>query len=448
MSDIPPNWVSSTLGGIAETISYGFTTGSSHTATGPKLLRITDIQDGDVVWPNVPHCIDTPDDSFMLRDGDIVIARTGATTGKSYLIQGLKEPIVFASYLIRARLMKQIDPRYVWAFMQSNDYWSQIQVVSKGTAQPGANAQILSELSLPIAPPSEQRRVVEKIDSLSSKSKRAREHLDHLPRLVEKYKQAVLAAAFRGDLTKEWRAKNSVPPETHVLSDLTSELSGLEFSTSWTSAPISDLAENHDGKRRPIRAADRSLRHGKYRYYGASGVIDSIDDYLFDGDYLLIGEDGANLISRSTPIAFLASGQFWVNNHAHILRAKPLTSNAYLGWFINQINLAPYVTGTAQPKLTQANLNKIRAPLPPIDEQLEIVRRIEHLFAWIDRLSSEAGSARKLIDRLDQQVLAKAFAGELVPQDPADEPASELLERIKAEQKVIAKSTRRSKRSE
>ena len=293
-----------------------------------------------------------------------------------------------------------------------------------------------------IAPLLEQRRIVAKVDGLTARTARARKELDRIPTLIARYKQRLLVLAFSGELTAGWREKSKVLPETHTLSGLTSELDGLEFSTSWTSGTLSELAENHDGKRRPIKAADRSLRHGDFRYYGASGVIDTIDDYLFDGDYLLIGEDGANLISRSTPIAFLASGQFWVNNHAHILRAKPVTSNSYLCWFINMINLTPYVTGSAQPKLTQANLNKIRAPLPPIEEQAEIVRRIESAFGWLDRMAADHAAAARLLPKLDAAILAKAFRGELVPQDPNDEPASVLLERIKAEREAAPKKTR------
>ena len=114
------------------------------------------------------------------------------------MIEELSEEAVFASYLIRLRLKEIVEAKYLFSFLKSNDYWSQIQLVSKGTAQPGANATILSQVRVPIAPLPEQRRIVTKIDTLSAKSRRARDHLDHLPRLVEKYKQAVLAAGFKG----------------------------------------------------------------------------------------------------------------------------------------------------------------------------------------------------------------------------------------------------------
>ena len=310
---------------------------------------------------------------------------------------------------------------------------------AKGTAQKGIYLKKLSSSNLLIAPLPEQRRIVAKIDSLSAKVGRARVHLDHLPRLVQKYKQAVLTAAFRGDLTGQWRANAGISNERREFSSATLEYS--EFPSTWRVCPISEILNNFDGARVPVRATDRALRRGNYPYYGASGAIDTIDDFLFDGDYLLLGEDGANLLSRSTPIAFLVSGRFWVNNHAHILRAKEITSNAWVCWFINSINLVPFVTGSAQPKLTQAAMNRIDVPIPSRAEQFEIIRRIETAIDWIDRLASNATSARGLIDHLDQAVLAKAFRGELVPQDPSDEPASVLLERVRAERATPQRST-------
>jgi type I restriction enzyme, S subunit len=189
-----------------------------------------------------------------------------------------------------------------------------------------------------------------------------------------------------------------------------------------------------------VKSADRAMRRGEFAYYGASGIIDTIDDFLFDGEFLLIGEDGANLLSRSTPIAFRASGQFWVNNHAHIGQAFGGTPLHYLEIFINSIDLQDYVTGTAQPKLTQASLNRIPVPVPPLTEQQEIVRRVDALFALADRIEAKLTAARQRVESLTQAVLAKAFRGELVPteaelarrENRSYEPAADLLERIKA----------------
>ena len=125
-----------------------------------------------------------------------------------------------------------------------------------------------------------------------------------------------------------------------------------------------------------------------YDYYGASGVIDKVDRYLFDKPLLLIGEDGANLINRSTPIAFIARGKYWVNNHAHVLDYYNEELMQYMCLYINAISLVDYVTGTAQPKMNQEKMNSIMVALPPLAEQKRIVAKIEELFAEIDKLKA------------------------------------------------------------
>ena len=146
---------------------------------------------------------------------------------------------------------------------------------------------------------------------------------------------------------------------------------------------------NRDSERIPVRSADRALRQGEYDYYGASGAIDKIDDYLFDGELLLIGEDGANLVLRSTPIAFIASGRFWVNNHAHVIDSLSSAALRYLAVYVNSIDLKPYLTGIAQPKLNQKRLNSIPVPFPPEAEQGRIVAKVDELMQLCDDL--EAG---------------------------------------------------------
>lgn len=134
-----------------------------------------------------------------------------------------------------------------------------------------------------------------------------------------------------------------------------------------------EVTINYDKKRVPLSGAQREKRQGKYRYYGAQGVIDHIDDFIFDGTYLLIAEDGENLKSKKQNIAQIVEGQFWVNNHAHIVQGNELCDTRYLCYLLNSMDLSGYVTGSAQPKLSQANLNAITLHLPPIFIQKKIV---------------------------------------------------------------------------
>ncbi len=290
-------------------------------------------------------------------------------------------------------------------------------------------------LRLPPLP--EQRRIVAKIDSLSSKSKRAREHLDHIPRLVEKYKQAVLAAAFRGELTAEWRAQRQ--------------------SLDWRDTSIGHLltaitaGKNLRCEERPPRTDERgvvkvsAVTWGEFDPLASKTLPASFsppeDTLIRDGDLLISRANtldlvGAVVLVRQAPMNLYLSDK--------ILRLEMQDGDKpWVMWFLRSplgrrsIEAAATGNQLSMRNLSQKELKALRLPWPEATERKEIVRRIDRAFTWIDRLAAEATSARTLIDKLDQAVLAKAFRGELVPQDPNDEPASVLLERIRAEREAV-----------
>ncbi|HIF9169204.1 TPA: restriction endonuclease subunit S [Photobacterium damselae] len=257
-------------------------------------------------------------------------------------------------------------------------------------------------------------------------------------------------------------------------------LSGENKPTGWEAIDFGDITFNLDAKRDPLSVSERKGRQGDYDYYGASGVIDYIDDYLFDKPLLLIGEDGANLVNRSTPIAFMARGKYWVNNHAHVIDGISEDFLIYLGLYINSISLIPYITGMAQPKMNQAKMNSILVLLPPENEQRRIIAKVDELMTLCDQLEQQTEASieahqllvssllntltnsadadelmenwarisdhfdtlfttEESIDQLKQTILQLAVMGKLVPQDPNDEPASVLLECIAEEKALLIK---------
>ena len=215
----------------------------------------------------------------------------------------------------------------------------------------------------------------------------------------------------------------------------------------WEWATIGLSTKNFDGKRIPVKAKDRVAMQGPYAYYGASGVIDSINDYLFDGDYLLITEDG-NLLSGSARIAYLVSGKFWVNNHAHVVQTVGNLPLRYLEAYANFVSLEGYVTGTTRPKLTQAALNRIPLPLPPLPEQHRIVAEIEKQFTRLDASVAALKRVQANLKRYRASVLKAACEGKLVPTEAElarsggrdYEPGDRLLERILAERRARRES--------
>ncbi len=199
----------------------------------------------------------------------------------------------------------------------------------------------------------------------------------------------------------------------------------------WVLTDIGELLINRDSERVPLSLGVRSKQENKiYDYYGATGVVDKVDDYLFDERLLLIGEDGANLLSRSKDNAFFAEGKYWVNNHAHILDCPEKEVLDYVAFLINSMSLEDYITGSAQPKLNQDNLNKIEIPLPPLEEQRRIIAQVNLWQNYIQDLEASEIELKESVESAKSKILDLAIHGKLVPQDPNDEPASELLKRI------------------
>ena len=419
---LPQSWAVSSIGALADKGQYGWTTKAAQ-AGEVRFLRTTDITKGRIDWSSVPFCAEVPADldKYLLEPGDIVISRAGSV-GFSRLMEKIPCNTVFASYLIRFKPSSTVVPRYLAAYLNSDAYWKGIGAASVGIALANVNAKSLAALPVPLAPLAEQKRIADKLDTVLTRVDAVNTRLARVAPLLKRFRQSVLAAATSGRLTEDWRG-------------------GRAVNETWRVIQLGKYVENHDGARVPISETLRTERRGAYPYYGASGVIDTIDGFTHEGKFVLIGEDGANLVTRSKPIAFIATGKIWVNNHAHVLKCKEGASDEYLAYYINSIDLTPYVSGSAQPKLNQKNLNTIPVPVPPTEEQTEIVRRVETLFAFADRLEARLAQAQTAATRLTPALLAKAFRGELVPQDPNDEPAAELLRRLQAERATAPKAS-------
>ena len=140
----------------------------------------------------------------------------------------------------------------------------------------------------------------------------------------------------------------------------------------WSECTLQEVVDFLDGQRKPLESADRAKRQGKYPYYGASGIIDYIDDYIFDEPLLLLGEDGANIINRSSPLCFIATGKYWVNNHAHVMRPRKGQNIKFICELLESLDYTRYNTGTAQPKLNQEKCRQIALHLPTYEEQCHI----------------------------------------------------------------------------
>ncbi|UQA51421.1 restriction endonuclease subunit S [Vibrio sp. ED002] len=186
-----------------------------------------------------------------------------------------------------------------------------------------------------------------------------------------------------------------------------------ELPKGWIESTIGEACLIENGLRKPISLKERASCQGDFPYYGATGIIDHLNSYTHEGEYVLIGEDGANLLSKSKPLAFIANGKYWVNNHAHTLRCLADSPNLYLEKYFNSLSLESWVTGSAQPKLTKKNLESIPYPLAPLAEQKRIVKKLDEVLAQVDTIKARLDGIPDLLKRFRQSVLASAVSGKL-----------------------------------
>ncbi|MFA5300019.1 MAG: restriction endonuclease subunit S [Lutibacter sp.] len=197
------------------------------------------------------------------------------------------------------------------------------------------------------------------------------------------------------------------------------------FPKGWKITTLREVADIFDSKRIPLSSSERSKRKGPYPYYGASDIVDWIDDYIFDGEYLLISEDGENLNTRNTSIAFIAKGKFWVNNHAHVLKGKESHLNKYLSWYFSILDINPYISGAVQPKLSKTNLESI--PIL-ISQNQEEHRAIAAVLSSLDDKIELLREQNKTLEATAQAIFKEWFVNFNFPGSPGKMIDSELGE--------------------
>jgi restriction endonuclease S subunit len=386
VSELPDGWKIATIAEVTDYISRGkspkYTDLSSLPVVNQKAIRWFGIQKEHLKYVH-PDQFDSWAPERYIQEGDILWNSTGTgTIGRACLVsqENLEPPKVVDSHVTIVRPNKaSIESSYLFAWIRSSDVQDTIASLYSGsTNQVELNRAIIAATQIPLAPLNEQKRIADKLNALLARVDACRERLDCMPLILKRFRQAVLAAATSGQLTEDWRSSaNEFEARSDQLQCV--DVIPLEYESddtpeTWYWAKLGDLVINHDNRRVPVKATDRAKRHGPYPYYGAFGIIDKIDEFLYDGDFLLIAEDGKNLESRQRPIALLANGKFWVNNHAHVLQQKDGMQLAYLNLYLNSpsLDLTLFLTGIDQVKLTRSAMDRIPVSVPSIEEQQEI----------------------------------------------------------------------------
>ena len=340
-------------------------TRKEHKKTGDYLLVTgTDFTSNHQV--DFDHCVYvdeiryTQDTNIQLRANDILITKDG-TLGKMAIIDKLPKPATLNGGLFVIRdATGRIHHKFILHYMLSSRFQSIIESNHTNGTIKHLTQALLTNFPFPIPSLQEQTRIVGILDTFTDSIENLKQQIAQRRKQYEHYRDQLL--------------------------DLEGK-EGVEIKT------LPDISVNCDRARRPITSSKRVS--GSYPYYGASGIVDYVDGYIFDGDYLLISEDGANLLARTTPIAFQISGKSWVNNHAHVLQFKEMVTQKFVEIYLNMINLEPWINGAAQPKLNQDNLNKIEIPIPNLSEQQRIVSILDTFEASISNLEAQLEQRQK-----------------------------------------------------
>jgi type I restriction enzyme, S subunit len=431
----------------------------------------THFKEGDVLFARITPC---------MENGKAAIARD--------LINGLGCGTTEFHVL---RPLGGILPEYIYRYLRQESFRLAAAANMAGTAgQLRVPTDYIKSVELPLAPLAEQRRIVAKIEALFEESRTARQALDRIPPLLRKFRQSVLAAAFRGDLTRDWREQRpDVEPATVLL-----ERIRAERRRKWEE----DLrAKGKDPRRTKYKEATQADHTGLEDLPGGWEYTTVIEVGRLDEEPVLTGPFGAQLpskefVSEGVPVIAIGNvawGGFCLDKVAHVTTEKVLKLTRYTlepgdvlftrsgtigrstvvpeyakGWLMSyhllrvrvqksvcdpmylyfvfrglltiQDQISETARGATRPGFNTTLLKRLQFPLPPMDEQQQIVSRIEDLFARADAIETAAETAKRHAAKLDQSILARAFRGELVPQGPDDEPASVLLHRIRAERVI------------
>lgn len=410
--EVPENWVWVRLGAIAEIVTGGTPSKKHPEYYGGNFpfYKPSDLDQGRLTYDASEYLSEEGKNvSRIIPKNSTAVCCIGSIGKCGYLMcEGTTNQQINSA-------IPKINSLCLYYYLCTENFVQDLLSMASATTIAIVNKSKMESCAFPLPPLSEQQRIVERIEELLAKLDEAKERLQEVADSFAVRKAAILHNAFTGELTKQWRRENGVRDE------------------SWEEKKLSEITENQDSKRIPLSKSQRDNMNRIYDYYGASGIIDKVDDYIFEGKKLLIGEDGANLVTRSKDIAFIADGKYWVNNHAHILDVKDTVLLMYLCNYVNNMDLIPYVTGSAQPKLTQAKMNNIKIFLPTLPEQHEIVRLIDDLLARERAAQQAAEQALASIDLMKKSILARAFRGELGTNKASEASALELLKQVLAE---------------
>lgn len=357
--------------------------------TGLKCIRIQDISQGKQYddW-GFTETSEKDRKKFSLKKNDLLIARTGATVGVSKFIESDINS-VYNNGTIRLRFEKSINPRFIYYIFQTNSFLQYIDNISCVATQPNLRIEGLLRFTIPDYSIDRQNKIVSILSTFDALIENNNKRIKLLEQMAE-------------NLYKEWFVRFRFPGYENV------EFVGT-IPSGWQYQPISETMIFYDSQRVPLSSMQRDEMDKIYPYYGAAKLMDYVNDYLFDGEYLLMGEDGTVITSDGFPILQLVNGKFWVNNHAHVISGKGDISTRFLYLTFFKFPITGVVTGSAQPKISKGRLEKLKILVPDVKIMEEFNNLMNPIFDEINLLKKQLIKITKQRDML----LPRLMSGKL-----------------------------------
>ena len=412
--EIPSLWEWTTINDISKSILYGVSE-SAKTNGKYRLLRITDIQNNSVQWDSVPYTDfdENKAKSYLLSDGDILFARTGATVGKSYLVQGLTEGAIYASYLIRVQTYDAVLPQYLKFYFESGYYWEQIEQGSVGVGQPNVNGTILGNLHVPIPPLHEQFRIVSELSKWMGIIDIIENSQPDLQALIKQTKSKILDLAIHGKLVPQ-------DPNDEPASELIKHINPKAEITcdngqyrnipkNWCACKLVDICSflsrgkspkySEDDKTYPVFAQKCNLKDGdvsleQARFLDPSTINKWNEVYKLQTGDILVNSTGTGTVGRTRLFNTNCLGNYPFvvpDSHVSVVRVLKSICPQYIYAYISSDSIQQYMEknlagSTNQKELYIGVLENMQIFLPPLAEQQRIVVRIEELFSTLDNI--------------------------------------------------------------
>lgn len=349
--------------------------------------------------------------SRRLQVGDLVVERSGGApglpVGRCVYIDALDGEYSVSNFtsILRVNNQKFLDPKYLWRYLIALYYQGATEgIQSNTTGIHNLDFKAYLNFQVPLPPLATQRAIVARLDSALARAGALEKRFAAIAQNAE--------LSFKASLNEEFAGRTGGSGETSGTggsSDSRSSSTSRNPSSPskpWPLVRLGDVCEILDSRRQPITQKDR--KPGSIPYYGATGVVDHVADFIFDEPLLLLGEDGAKW-GASDNSAFIIDGKAWVNNHAHVLRTKPQLDRKFAMYYLNMADLSEYITGVTVPKLNQARMCSITLPLPPIPVQRAIVSRLDAARKRADGIAALARQAAEEAANLRKALLKEAF---------------------------------------